>query len=178
MTTDLLHRLFKSFNAFDEPFTSAVPNRLLLFPTDGFILTETQFAALAIAAAVVTGESGAICVPTEFLELSNLPSHIEHMELGLTSYSTYVTLRDEGPILVENAIVSKSGRWCALVSQESHAIVAGDEAFIRAFQASYADAPHDIDRFVQAWQGNAQRIGSDISWLPTLVKHIGDADHR
>jgi hypothetical protein len=166
-----LRRLFSSLDAFDEPFRDSITSRILLYPTAGYILKEEQFKAIAAASADV-GEDSAQCVITEGLTIDGLPSELECYPVPLNSYGEYKTLTDSFPIMQENAMISVSGAWGLLISQEFHAVLGGSEHFINAFKRTYLAADSDMANFVLAWEGNAHRIGSDISWMARLLNHI------
>jgi hypothetical protein len=171
MDVHLIRRLFASLDAFGEPFTLALPSRLLLSPTDGYILRRDQFEALAAAAGDV-GDSEADSVSTEGVDLNAPPPVLETVRFNLGSYEEYRRHRNEGHMLLENAIIPDSGKWAVLFSQEFHAVVGGQPTFIRAFVEAYPHAGVDLARFVAEWKAAETRIGSDISWLPRLLKHL------
>lgn len=165
-----LRRLLASCDAFDEPFQPAVRSRLLLFPTDGFLLTQRQFEALGAASSHL-GDATGFCVITEGLELSEEATP-DYYEFGLRDYAGYRKLRDSGCVLQENVLLSDGGSWAVLVSQEFHALLGGPPPFLAEFSRAYPGGGVEFDRFVEAWKGNAARIGSDISWLPKLSAHL------
>ncbi len=165
-----LRRLLASCDAFDEPFQPKVQSRLLLFPTDGFLLTQRQFEALGAASSHL-GDATAFCVITEGLELSEETAP-NYYEFGLRDYSGYRKLRDSGCVLQENVLLSDSGSWAVLISQEFHALLGGPPPFVAEFSRVYPGRSAEFDRFVEAWKANAARIGSDISWLSKLSSHL------
>lgn len=169
--TRQLRRLLASCDAFDEPFQPDVESRLLLFPTDGFLLTRGQFEALGLAAARFGDRTG-YCVITEGFDLARDQADPESFRFSLGSYQEYVTLRDRGDLLQENAILPESGSWAVLVSQEFHAILGCPHSFAAEFRQYYPQVLSEFDKFVDAWEANAQRIGSDISWLQRLSAHL------
>lgn len=174
MDIHLLRRLFASLDAFGRPFTSALPARLLLCRTDGCMLRRDQFEALAAAAASV-GDTDATAIETEDLNLDQPPAVLEQVRFSLGSYARYRQYRNDGHFLVENAIVPDTGRWAVLISQEWHALLGGQPEFVREFTRHYPPAAEDLRTFVTEWEGNASRIGSDISWLPGLLEHVRGA---
>jgi hypothetical protein len=178
MIDSLMRRVFRSLDPFDEPFQPGVASRLVLFPTNGYTLEESQFAALA-RAAQAAGETEGICVMTEFVDFSNPPVQYDHARFSFSSFPSYAGLRvnvagfnEPTPILLENAIISDRGEWGILFSQESHALLGGRPAFVEAFKSSYSRAESDLEKFIEARKRNAERMGSDISWMPKLLKHL------
>lgn len=166
-----LIQLFSSLDAFDQPFRDDVRSRLLLFPTDGYGLSKNQFDALAAACARI-GETNAQCVITEGLSVDHLPSGLEQYRFSLTAYDGYRILVNSTPVAQENAVISDDGTWGLLISQESHAVLGGPLDFVEAFKESYPMADSDVSEFIRAWEGNARRINSDISWMPSLLEHL------
>jgi hypothetical protein len=166
-----LRKLLVSFDAFDDPFQADVQSRLLLFPTDGFLLTPKQFGALG-GAATQFGDSTGYCAITEGLEASDDQVALDYYEFNLHDYAGYRKLRDSGCVLQENALLSDGGSWIILVSQEFHALLGCPPDFLLEFKRLYPEADAEFDRFVDAWKSNAARIGSDIGWLPNLAAHL------
>jgi hypothetical protein len=167
-----LRKLFVSCDAFDEPFQPSVEGRLLLFPTDGYVLTERQFEALRGAAASL-GDITGYCVLTEDIrDLSNDEINLKYYDIDLRDYESYLKLECSAPIVEENVILSDRAEWAILISMEFHALVGGPRSFITEFRRLYPEADKEFDKFVEAWKGNAERAGYDISWLPNLAAHV------
>jgi hypothetical protein len=166
-----LRRSLASFDAFNEPFQAVVQSRLLLFPTDGFLLTPKQFKALGTVASQFGDRTGH-CVITEGLDVSKDQVALDCYEFNLQDYAGYRNLGDSGCVLQENALLSDSGSWVILISQEFHALLGCPLDFLVEFRRLYPEADSEFDKFVDAWKSNAERIGSDISWLPNLAAHL------
>jgi hypothetical protein len=161
--------VFLNPDPFKPCFQPAVEERVLFYPTAGFILDERQFRAVAAAASLLE-ERHAVVTLTEFLTDTTF-LNVDSWRIDLSSWTNYQHLRDKGPILVENAIYSPSGAWGVLVSQEFHAIVGGKKAFITFLQECLPMSVYATD-FLQCWKGNAQRIDSDTSWISPLLEHL------
>jgi hypothetical protein len=167
-----LRKLFVSCNPFDEPFQPSVERRLLLYPTDGYILTEQQFKALRSAAASL-GDTTGYCIITERIhDLSDNNIDLICYKIDLHDYGSYRKLSYSAPIVEENALISDRAEWAVLFSTELHALVGGPKSFIEEFVRLYPEVDKEFDEFVKAWEADAERIGYDISWLPKLAAHL------
>ena len=167
-----LRRLFRSLDAFDTPFRPSVAVRMLLFPTNGFVLTQEQFGALASSVSHSRGEC--IVVITEGKDLDEPEVQFEHHPFHIESFQSYTSLREQGFLEQENVITDVHGEWAVLISQESHALIGGPVVFVESFQAKYNGRHDDLNKFIRAWERNEQKIHSDISWMPKLLKHLSN----
>lgn len=120
--SDSLLSIFASFDAFDQPFQAHVRARMLMYPTNGYILHKEQFDAIAAAARRAAADPKAFCIITEGADVTTAAEALESHEFRLDSYESYSRLGDELPIVQENAIVPASGAWGVLISQEFHAL--------------------------------------------------------
>lgn len=174
-----LQSIFASVDPFEGDFTSSVESKLLLYPTEGYMLTSAQFDAIRFAAV----QRGA---PLAFLSITELIPDLSfdsidtwQLDLNDVSYSDYRGLRDSGPVVLENAIYSADGLWGVSISQDFHAIVGGSDGFIHAFSNAAPDELNGVEGFLQAWRRNRDDIGSDLSWIaPLFVRLYGEKRAR
>ena len=156
-------------------FADTVPARMLLWPTDGFMLTADQFEALAHASG---RERQAYVVATEdTLELSATD---ECWRVSLDSYADYRWLADgrdpgaELPLVgvLENCICSPRGRWGVYVSQELWAIVGGSRRFITVLRSLLPAADDQVRDFIRAMETERVKGVADTSWVMPLLVHL------
>lgn len=140
------NKIFVSKDPFSLPFQSSITNNLMLYPTFGYHLSEKQFYAIRAACNAI-GEigfymswiewTGDMFNEKEHWSCDDFPSHEDYLEV---------------PLIVENAVYSKNGKWGILISHENHAIVGGCESFINSLKANYQCWENDIVEIKDCWK--------------------------
>lgn len=157
------NRIFASDDPYEEPFLAEVGSRGLLFPM-GYAHEGHELEALRAAA-------GSVGETTCYLQLYLFgEDESPYWELDLSESDPY----DGIPFIRENSLFSQEGGWGLLVSDENHALVAGDETFVQTL-VSALDPP-DLDahalRFLAQWVELRARAGRGYDWLPVLLAHL------
>ena len=182
----VFRRVFRSGDLYCEPFSDNLHDRLLLFPTDLFLLTEAQFACLARAAAS-RGEDWAFL--TEIAESdrwTHAPSNVWILEL--TDYDGYADPQPEPSVAlageavwlrtgekptigtVPNAIYSPNGEWGILVSDRDDALVAGSSTFMRIMRACL---PMSQSEMLRKWVDEYRDEGETTNgWMAKVSQHL------
>lgn len=157
------NRIFASDDPYEEPFLAEVGPRALLFPM-GYAQSGRELEALR-AAARALGET------TCYLQLYLFgEDEWPYWELDLSESHPYAGI----PFIRENSLFSREGRWGMLVSDENHAVLAGEEAFVQTL-VSGLDPP-DLDAhalgFLAQWVELQAATGQGYDWLPVLLAHL------
>ncbi len=157
------NRIFASDDPYEEPFLAGVGPRALLFPMS-YAHTGRELESIRAAAASL-GES------TCYLQLYVFgEDEWPYWELDLTESDPYAGI----PFIRENSLFSREGAWGLLVSDENHALLAGDETFVRTL-VSGLDPP-DLDdhalRFLAQWAELRASTRQRYEWLPVLLAHL------
>jgi hypothetical protein len=147
-------RIFISTDPFGMPFSGRFTDVLPFFPTDGYHLTQTQYAAVCDAA-LKQGDS-AFCLSVIEYEGGAFWNCGHHWWCRFPSYEEYRAL----PLVLENSLYSPHGDWGLLVSHEDHALVAGGAAFLEELRRSYTAFSQDLRELKATWAGkpNAEWI--------------------
>jgi hypothetical protein len=57
-------------------------------------------------------------------------------------------------------------------SDEHHGLLGGSAKFVNRIKEYIPELDNQVLRFLEAWKYNKIEFGSDISWLPSLLKHV------
>jgi hypothetical protein len=166
--------IFSSFDAYDCPFRESVESRMLLYPVEGFRLTQLQFSALSYMMQQ-TEESHALCFRTEGIKSVGEIANSETLVIRQNDYAFYAEaplVTDELRILlavVENAIVSPSGYWGLLISQDLHALLGGRREVIDHFKRVYSGWRDDTTEFIRDMESVGERW-ADITFVKKVLQ--------
>lgn len=140
---ELWSLVFASNDPFCDPFLQGISSRLLLYPTYGYYLEETQYQAFAQSVQAI-GEDAFFVSEVEYA--GDFFEKGQHWRCACPTYDEYRNL----PLVLENAVFSTKGSFGMLLSHEDHAIVGGTTEFIESMRRNY---PH--------WQEDRERIQAD-----------------
>lgn len=165
--------VFRSADPFNQPFNETVSHRVILFPTAPYQLDEDMYEAVASAAEAV-GDTTALLTLTEGYKGGREGfESCGHWQIELRSDPYAVLSKDKEWIsLVENAIYSPTGTWGLIISHEEHAVVGGPPAFVEAIKRNLPGVEDQLQEFLLTWQDYRDRLGTQIDWLPELLRHI------
>jgi hypothetical protein len=155
-------KIFQCFDPFEALNTNQFSVRAVIYPTDGYYLSELQLNAL-IKTLDEIDESQIFISEVETLPYDPFTKD-GHWVLSDFNYEEYESIS----LPVENAIYSDSGRWGLLLSHEQHALMVADETFANIFQNYYQSLDKDLKEFKLYWD-EIKLQGVEISWLPKLL---------
>ncbi len=167
----ILWKVFQSTQDWSKTFRPSVLGRLLLFPTDGFVLGKEQFASLAFAAKQSHGETKAVAIDVEGRAESEITAELG-TSVDLTDFKAYALRRDHGEFLTECCLLSPSGMWGVWLTQESFALVGGTLQFVNHFKEAMPAVDEQSVLFAKAWLDASRRNGASTTWLRPLMQHI------
>lgn len=151
-------KIFSNYDPFAPVFaTELLSVRVVLFPTDSYHLTESQFQA--ISAAIETREDRRFYI-SEIGWSADSFQKGHHYLCFRPSFGRYTRLG----IGVENAIYGADGSWGILLSDELHAFLACDERFWKEFSKHYPDVKTDRAEFLDYWEHYKKEDTYDV-WL-------------
>ncbi len=153
----ILTAIFVSDDPFSWPFSADQQARMLFYPTEGYHLSEDQYKAVVTAAREM-GDDGFLVSIIE--GQGNIAERGGHWWCEFPSYDQYLEL----PLVLENAVYSKSRKWGILISHEDHAVVGGNNQFIDKVREEYSGWDDDIRRLTEAWKDNPNG-----SWVETIL---------
>jgi hypothetical protein len=154
--------------SYTDPFSEALPARLLLYPIDYTLLDAEQVEAVARAArrygnnpAYFAGFGG---------EERGWGGTYGHCLVDLGSFDDYRGANKVGNL--EHFLFGMSGEWAAVTSDGEYALVAGDEPFVREVAAALDyDQDQVLRSFISDWR-EAGGAGASVQWVPALLDHI------
>lgn len=152
-------RVFRSNDPFAWPFQPQIATGCIIYPTDGYHLTKRQFMVVREVLDQL-GENGFFVSIVESEGQSFLDRGCGHWVCENPSYEEYSQL----PLVLENAIYSRNGRWGILVSHEMHAVVGGSTEFMAGFAGRYDEWASDLRLLREAWSGNP-----NAGWLDHVI---------
>lgn len=166
------NKTFMSKDPFENAFTETIEKKILLFPTEGYHLTEDQYQALMTAVKSIN-ETEFVLSEIEgdcFTHSSDdgMYKHGHWIVDTNTSYDEYQSLT----LPLESAIYSRKGNWGIMISHEEHAILGGNNIFIREFKENCHDWSASLERFLVQWQRNQNQYNSTIDWIPSFLKQF------
>jgi hypothetical protein len=160
---DVFHSTFLNFDPYEPRFRANSSRRSILFPTDSYHLTSVQFEALLAS----------IDSDKKFF-ISEIGWGAESFKKGRHYLCNYPTFQQYTALNVgvENAIFGVDGTWGLLLSDELHAIVAGDEKFFQAFKSNYTGT-NDLIQFRRYWAAIREERNVSVDWLEPLLRSVG-----
>jgi hypothetical protein len=163
----LFDQVFHTTNPFEEPFTSDVAARAILFPVH-YIMEKPLARAIIKAAERLREHSFYVTV----LERPPAAEHDRayHWHIGFKELDDYKSLGY--PFVLENAVYSDRGTWGLMFSHEHHAVLGGPKEFVHDVLKALPDAVTNREKLMEYWKDNQARFGSNLDWLPRLVDHI------
>lgn len=154
-----LRAAWKSIFAGRDPFADSLQAHLqrcgMFFPTDGYHLTDEQYASVMSAARAV-GDSQFVVSEVEYAD--DFFRRGRHWLCPADDLRSYLEL----PLVLENAVYSPAGKWGVLVSHEQHAIIGGVSLFCRSIK--YDGWERDRAALLSAWSRSEHR-----GWLEPLL---------
>lgn len=158
-------RIYASEDSFTWPFQATLTSGRIFYPTDGYYLTREQFSSLVLAAQQPENQRFAISLmegASFDTKSEDLPSSLGtgHWLCTSPTYSEYRAL----PLVLENGIYSTRGGWGVLVSQEMHAIVGGNNAFVEKIGRGYSTWAEDLRELRRTWDGDSRS-----GWVEPLI---------
>jgi hypothetical protein len=168
-----LRSIFQSLDPFDAPLSPRVACRALLYPV-GYLLDRSQFEALFIAAQSVGDRE--ICLSLAESPVPQASREATHWLIDSWDFEEYRELSGVG--VLENVLYSPHAKWGMLISQEQHAVVGGDQAFVDALNRSFPSFQSSIQEFMAFWRDNHMRFGTEAGWLGPLLDHLYGPDRR
>ena len=154
-------QLFRSADPFTVPFDGSI---LFFYTTDGYVLAQEQYEAIKSSA----GNEATFYLSV--VEIAGEPlARDATYQCEWPSYEEYAAL----PIYLENALFSPKARWGVLVSHEDHAVMAGDDEFIRTLLSAYPRAVTDVAALERAWANNANNV-----WVGPMASAVRETLRR
>ena len=161
LIADLLSQVFSSDDPFGCPFKERFKDRLIFYQTEGYHLSERQYSA------VINGLK-------EMREQGFFVSTIEgqgpnaergdHWWCECPAYDQYLAI----PLVLENAVYSRTGRWGLLISHEDHAVVGSQNEFVEVLRRRYPQWRTDLNDLREFWSDSG-----DPGWID---KAVGQAE--
>src|SRR5437867_9970612 len=167
-------QVFGSGNPFECVFTPTIEARMIVFPV--------HYMMESAVARAITNASDYLNEPGFYLSVIERPKADEqdrpyHWEILFSQLQEYRTLGY--PFVLENAIYSKYGTWGLMFSHEQHALLGGPADFVQEITKAVPGSGKHVEKFVEAWRKNHDRFGSNLDWLPSLLRHVcGDEQAR
>jgi len=152
-------RIFSTNNPFGWPFCAKFDFCRIFYPTQGYHLSRNQY-SVVIDVLDAIGENRFLISIVESDGLSFLDRNWGHWLCTRPSFEEYLDI----PLTLENALYSESGRWGVLISHEDHALIGGDESFMRALGERYVRWADDLWKLRDAWSNNP-----NAEWLESLI---------
>lgn len=171
---EIFSKIFISNDPFNKMFVSSISSKILLFPTNGYQLSEKQFEAF-ISTIEMFGEQSFYLAEIEgdpFDQHKTCSNYLnEYLEINIdTSYDEY----EKKNIMLENALYSPNGTWGIIISHESHAVFGGCKDMIATFKRFYPNWMNDQKKFLEYFEYWAKLSGSDLKWIKPFMEYIND----
>jgi hypothetical protein len=169
---NVFYKIFCNNDPFEQMFISSISHKIILYPTNGYHLSEKQFLALVRTIQRI-GEHSFYLSEVEgqaFIENGANSIHPDkHLELNIdTTYNEY---KNE-TFIFENALYSRNGKWGVIISHEDHAVLGGCEKFISIFKRLYPDWKKDQEKFKEAFEYWGKLSKKDLSWVSNFLRYI------
>lgn len=155
----LYANVFGSFDPFEPKPDPSLRIRVVLFPTDGYYLTEKQFGAIASSSSAA--QANPLFYISEVEWEHNTFLRGKHYRCIQPSFAEYSNIS----VGVENAVYSSDGSWGVLISHELHGLMVCDESFWNSFKSYYPDWAEDEVAFTDYWSLQRESELADTEWL-------------
>ncbi len=170
----IFSKVFSKNDPFDKMFVPSISSKILLYPTNGYHLSEKQFLALTTTMKIL-GEPSFYLSEIEGNPFEKINTHsihtYQHFEVNIeTSYVEY----ERKNIVLENALYSAQGEWGIIISHEEHAVLGGHKQFIDTFKKLYPDFINDQAKFIKTIEYWSERSKTNMRWLPEFMKYINE----
>jgi len=154
--------IFRGMEPTQEPFVADVQSRGLVFPAN-FQIPRERLAPFTTAL-TRTGESGFFLSFTEKYSAGARALASDDWWVPLSALEMYV---EDLFIPSENMLLSPTGRWGVMFSQEGFGVVGGDHAVVSALTTDLS-----LSSFLKEWRQNRERGGYETAWVPQIVQHL------
>lgn len=152
--------MFLTKDPFELPFQPTIAHYMIFYPTYGYHLTKEQYSAVVEAAKAI-GDTGFYISVVEYD--GDFFEKGEHWLCPFSPHEDYLKL----PLVLENAIYSRSGKWGLIISHEDHAIIGGSDAFVRELRSNYNNWETDILELRVYWKDN-----KNSDWLEKVLASL------
>lgn len=169
--------VFSGNNPFEISFKKEIEKISVIYPVDGYKLTEDQFCALiqTLISLCVDEEVFVSEIEAELLGDVFTPNvDIEKYELKHWSFDLSTTYDEyyEMDINVENAIYSSNGNWGIMISHEEHAVIGGSAEFFNVFRMKYSEFDNSFNSFQEYWEHNRINLNSKLEWYDSFLSSL------
>lgn len=170
-------KIFSGNNPFENCFKKEIEKVSLIYPVNGYKLTEDQYSALiqtisntSVDEEVFVSEIEAESLGDVFKPNNNIIKYeLKHWTFDLsTTYDEYIDM----DIYIENAIYSSKGNWGIMISHEEHAVIGGGAEFLDNFRTKYAEFDNSFESFKEHWEYNRKNYYSKLEWYDNLIKSL------
>lgn len=166
-TKPLYEHVFTTGNPFESPFTSAIESRMILFPVH--YMMETSLARAITKASAQLNENSFYLSVLE-RPAAEEPDRPYHWHIAFAELEQYRSLGY--PFVLENAVYSERGTWGLMFSHERHAVLGGPSEFVQVVAQELPKLTDQVENFIATWKKNQKRLGSNVEWLPGLLRHV------
>ncbi|WPU55955.1 hypothetical protein SQW19_16785 [Stenotrophomonas acidaminiphila] len=163
IAADAWQKVFSSTDPFGWPFAQDLNCGRVLFPTDGCMLSNAQFKALAQVAKVRGELQCYVAVVEGHAAISGCEDE-QIFLIDLVDYGSYEQLH----LTLENSIYSALGTWGVLISHDMHGVLGGDKIFISEFNRIDCAKEAEWLSFIEQWKDTKHN-----SWIADIRSHIG-----
>ena len=171
----LFDKVFVSNSAIDEPFSSHIIERLILYRYEPY-LDDLLINGL-IHAASNLGDTG--CYIVHFSQNEKTPNYfyIPLPEL-LEAYEGTVTndllngAEFDIDYWLDYALYSATGKWGLMISHEHHGLLGGSSNFIDEMRKYVPNLDRQVYDFINKYQQMKGLPNVTIEWIPKLLTHI------
>ncbi|MDD4402738.1 MAG: hypothetical protein PHI24_13010 [Desulfitobacteriaceae bacterium] len=170
-------KIFSGNSPFEYCFRKEIEKAKLLYPVDGYYLTQEQYIALMLTISnlyideeVIISEIETESIGDIFKQNSDVTKYeLKHWSFDLsTTYEEYMQM----DINVENAIYSSQGKWGILISHEEHAVIGGSIEFLDMFKTKYPEFENSMKSFQAYWKYNKKHYNSDMEWYDKFINSL------
>lgn len=158
---NIFDKIFKSNSPFEYMYTDYIEETMIVFRTNGYFLTKTQFEALKELIKLYNEKEYYISI----IEYEDIEQREYYILDENTSYQEYINM----PIYLENAIYSKNQNWAVMVSHEEHAVIGASKKFIDEFKKRYINYKNEIEEFKLYWNKCKETNDINIEWIKNFI---------
>jgi hypothetical protein len=174
----VLRKIFVNDDAFNEPFSSNVSARRIVYPCCQYI--EPPLIDAIVAAASKLGDTG--CYLYDLWAGKDRPSYCYipfskffEAYLGAGNSDEFIGRKLGISLNLENVLYSPSGKWGIMISHERHGLLGGSVEFIEEISQAIPDLNRQVYDFIEERlrrEGKRPFSPVVLRWLPGLLIHV------
>jgi hypothetical protein len=168
----IYQKVFTGNNAFDQPFSQEISEKVILYPVD-YYLEQPFLDALVKAASIEDIGCYLTLLQVDIQEFNEpIQAYLKLDEL----IDAYISGSMPVDLFTDYSLFSAKGLWGCMVSHEDHAVLGGSNLFMKVIRENIPNLDCQIHGWLQSYKIAKKHEFLILDWLPNLLTHIYGMD--